>query len=58
VTRVDFEEEILGETIDLMIRGAKPQGTMTALPQRQLISRPKETLTDVELPYSSQLNNF
>ena len=53
MTRVDFEEEILGETIDLMIRGAKPQGTMTALPQRQLISRPKETLTDVELPYSS-----
>jgi hypothetical protein len=32
VIRVDFEEEILGGTVDLMIRGAKPQGTMTALP--------------------------
>jgi hypothetical protein len=32
VIRVDFEEEILSETIDLIIRGAKPQGTMTALP--------------------------
>jgi hypothetical protein len=58
VIRVDFEEEILGETIDLIIKGAKPQGTMTALPQRQLVSRLKETLIDVELLYSSQLNNF
>jgi hypothetical protein len=32
VTRVDFEEEILGGTIDLIMRGAKPQGTTTALP--------------------------
>ena len=32
VTRVDFEEEIPGGTIDLMMRGAKPQGTTTALP--------------------------
>ena len=32
VTRVDFEEEILDGTIDLIIRGVKPQGTMTALP--------------------------
>ena len=32
VIRVDFEEEILDGTIDLMIRGAKPQGTTTALP--------------------------
>ena len=56
--RVDFEEEILDGTIDLMIKGAKPQGTLTALPQRQPVSRPKETLTDVKLPYSSQLNNF
>jgi hypothetical protein len=32
VTRVDFKEEILGRTIDLIIRGAKPQGTTTALP--------------------------
>ena len=31
VIRVDFEEEILSGTIDLMMRGAKPQGTMTAL---------------------------
>jgi len=53
VTRVDFEEEILGGTVDLIIRGVKPQGTMTALPQRQPVSRPKETLTDVELPYNS-----
>ena len=58
VIRVDFEEEILDGTIDLIIRGVKPQGTMTALPQRQLISRLKETLTDVKLPHSSQLNNF
>jgi hypothetical protein len=34
VTRVDFEEEILGGTVDLMMRGVKPQGTTTALPQR------------------------
>ena len=34
VIRVDFEKEILSGTIDLMIRGAKLQGTMTALPQR------------------------
>ena len=53
VTRVDFEEEILSGTVDLMMRGVKPQGTMTALPQRQPVSRPKETLTDVKLPYSS-----
>ena len=53
VTRVDFKKEILDGTIDLMIKGAKPQGTMTALPQRQPVSRPKETLTDVKLPYSS-----
>ena len=33
VTRVDFKEEIPGGTIDLMMRGAKPQGTTTALPQ-------------------------
>jgi hypothetical protein len=33
VIRVDFKEEILGGTIDLMMRGAKPQGTTTALPQ-------------------------
>jgi hypothetical protein len=58
VIRVDFEEEILSGTINLMIKGAKPQGTTTALPQRQPVGRPKETLTDVELPYSSQLNNF
>ena len=32
VIRVDFEEEILDGTIDLMIKGAKPQGTTTALP--------------------------
>jgi len=32
VIRVDFEEEILSGTIDLIIRGVKPQGTMTALP--------------------------
>ena len=56
--RVDFKEEILDETIDLIMRGAKPQGITTALPQRQLISRLKETLTDVELLYNSQLNNF
>jgi hypothetical protein len=53
VTRVDFEEEILDGTVDLMIKGVKPQGTTTVLPQRQLVSRPKETLTDVKLPYSS-----
>jgi hypothetical protein len=32
VIRVDFEEEILDGTVDLIMRGAKPQGTMTALP--------------------------
>jgi len=32
VIRVDFEEEILGGTIDLMMRRAKPQSTTTALP--------------------------
>jgi hypothetical protein len=32
VIRVDFEEEILSGTIDLIIKGVKPQGTMTALP--------------------------
>jgi len=32
VTRVDFEEEIPDGTIDLIMRGAKPQGTTTALP--------------------------
>ena len=31
VIRVDFEEEILGGTIDLMMRRAKPQSTTTAL---------------------------
>jgi hypothetical protein len=34
VIRVDFKEEILGKTINLMIRGAKPQSTMTILPQQ------------------------
>ena len=53
VIRVDFKKEILSGTIDLIIRRAKPQGTTTALPQRQLVSRPKETLIDVELLYSS-----
>ena len=33
VIRVDFKEEILGKTINLIMRGAKPQGTTTALPQ-------------------------
>ena len=51
--RVDFKEEILDGTIDLMMKGVKPQGIITALPQQQLVSRPKETLTDVELPYNS-----
>ena len=32
VIRVDFKEEILSGTIDLMMRGVKPQGTTTALP--------------------------
>jgi hypothetical protein len=32
VIRVDFKKEILSGTIDLIIRGAKPQGIMTALP--------------------------
>jgi hypothetical protein len=32
VIRVDLKEEILGRTIDLIMRGAKPQGTTTALP--------------------------
>ena len=32
VIRVDFKEEILDETIDLIMRGAKPQGITTALP--------------------------
>jgi len=32
VIRVDFKEEILGGTIDLIIKGAKLQGTTTALP--------------------------
>ena len=32
VTRVDFKEEILSGTIDLMMRGVKPQGITTALP--------------------------
>jgi hypothetical protein len=32
VTRVDFEEEILSGTVDLIMRRAKPQGIMTALP--------------------------
>ena len=31
VIRVDFEEEILSGTIDLMMKGAKPQGITTAL---------------------------
>ena len=31
VIRVDFKEEIPGGTIDLMIKGVKPQSTMTAL---------------------------
>jgi len=53
VIRVDFKEEILDGTIDLMMKGVKPQGIITALPQQQLVSRPKETLTDVELPYNS-----
>jgi hypothetical protein len=53
VTRVDFEEEIPDGTVDLIMRRAKPQGTTTALPQRQSVGRPKETLTDVELPHSS-----
>jgi hypothetical protein len=58
ITRVNFKKEILGRTINLIIRGAKPQGTTTILPQQQPVSRPKETLIDVKLPYSSQLNNF
>ena len=32
VTRVDFEEEILDGTINLIIRGVKLQGITTALP--------------------------
>ena len=32
VIRVDFKEEILDETIDLMIKGVKLQGITTALP--------------------------
>jgi hypothetical protein len=32
VTRVDFKEEIPDGTINLIIKGAKPQGTITALP--------------------------
>jgi hypothetical protein len=33
VTRVDFKEEILSGTINLIIRGVKPQDTTTVLPQ-------------------------
>jgi hypothetical protein len=38
VIRVDFKEEILSGTVDLMMKGVKPQGTTTALPQRQLVN--------------------
>jgi hypothetical protein len=32
VIKVDFKEEILSGTVDLIIKGVKPQGITTALP--------------------------
>ena len=55
---VDFDENVLGGTVDLKIRGAHPQGTPNVLPNRNPVGRPKETLTKVDLPPRSQLNNF
>jgi hypothetical protein len=55
---VDFDENVLGGTVDLKIRGAYPQGTPNVLPNRNPVGRPKETLTKVDLPPRSQLNNF
>ena len=55
---VDFDEDTLGGTVDLKIRGAHPQGTLNTLPDRNPVGRPKETLTLVDLPSQSRLNNF
>jgi hypothetical protein len=47
---IDFDEYTLGGTIDLMLRGTRPQGTPNVLPSSNPIGRPKETLTKVDLP--------
>jgi len=55
---VDFDEHVLGGTVDLKFRGAHSQGTPNVLPNRNPVGRPKETLTKVNLPPRSHLNNF
>jgi len=44
--------------LNLRIRGSHPQGTSSDLVNRKSIGRPKETLTNVELPPKEKLNNF
>ncbi len=50
---VDFDEDVLGGTVNLKLRGAHPQGTPNTLPDRNPVGRPKETLTIVDLPPKS-----
>jgi hypothetical protein len=57
---VVWDEEVVGGSIDLKIRGPNPQGTPCELPDRNPVGRPKrvETLRLVDLPPTNKLNNF
>lgn len=58
VSTIDFLESKKGGDLDLRIRGARPQGTPSDPVNRVPVGRPKETLTNVELPPRDKLNNF
>jgi hypothetical protein len=62
---VDWDEGTLGGTVDLKIRGPRPQGTPNELPLRNPAGRPRleeveeeESVPIVTLPPPEKLNNF
>jgi hypothetical protein len=58
VSTIDFLESKRGGDLNLRIRGLCPQGTSSDPIDRKSIGRPKETLTNIELPPKEKLNNF
>ena len=58
MSTIDFFESKKGGDLNLRIRGAHPQGTPSDPTDRNPTGRPKEILTNVELPPKEKLNNF
>jgi hypothetical protein len=58
VSTINFFESKKGGDLNLRIRGAHPQGTPSDPTDRNPTGRPKEILTNIELPPKEKLNNF